>query len=457
MIKLPKNIRQIGTCTGTLKIYMEDYVETWTRQYAENMLTECAAAVFIGSYQTQGEESAVFLYGAVKADCIEEGKIRFTERVWTDIYEDIKKYFPDGEIMGWFLGGPSFLLEADTIQKVHADHFAGKDKVLLKYDALEQEEAFYVRISGRMTRQDGYYIYYDRNEGMQNYMIDHRLIPGSTEESFQDDTTQKIRRTVEENKERAARLRNERKQRLFPEPDASASKRVFDPKDASANKDSGTKPELKGMKGLVYTAGTLAAAAVLIIGASALNRYERLQEDALPVVAGSHGRTEAESTEEAKDEGEKESAEPDGTAESADSGEETKEPASGDNEAQNTASEELVTEEPQEESLSEMDRTEETDPTVTPEPPGPSESAGVSDSAGSNTSDGQEASDGASEDSEETAGGAVLKSYIVQKGDTLLGISWKLYQSPAYIEEIKELNQIENEDLIYIGQELIVP
>ena len=39
MIKLPKNIRQIGTCTGTLKIYMEDYVETWTRQYAENMLT----------------------------------------------------------------------------------------------------------------------------------------------------------------------------------------------------------------------------------------------------------------------------------------------------------------------------------------------------------------------------------------------------------------------------------
>ena len=104
-----------------------------------------------------------------------------------------------------------------------------------------------------------------------------------------------------------------------------------------------------------------------------------------------------------------------------------------------------------------MQQTEVPDPTVTPEPPGPSESAGVSDSAGSNASDGQEASDGASEDSEETAGGAALKSYIVQKGDTLLGISWKLYQSPAYIEEIKELNQIENEDLIYIGQELIVP
>ena len=204
------------------------------------------------------------------------------------------------------------------------------------------------------------------------------------------------------------------------------------------------------MKGLVYTAGTLAAAAVLIIGASALNRYERLQEDALPVVAGSHGRTEAESTEEAKDEGEKESAEPDGTTESADSGKETKEPASGENEAQNTASEEPVSEELQEESRSEMDQLEETDPTVTPEPTGPSESVGASDSAGPN------ASDGASEDSEETAGGAVLKSYIVQKGDTLLGIAWKLYQSPAYIEKIKELNQIENEDLIYIGQELIV-
>ena len=125
MIKLPKNIRQIGTCGGELKIYMEDYVETWLRRYAENALTECVAAVFIGECQETDGEKHLFLYGAVEADCIAEGKIRMTERVWTEIYEDIRKYFPEGEVVGWYLGGPAFLLEADAVRRVHGDHFAG--------------------------------------------------------------------------------------------------------------------------------------------------------------------------------------------------------------------------------------------------------------------------------------------------------------------------------------------
>ncbi len=47
--------------------------------------------------------------------------------------------------------------------------------------------------------------------------------------------------------------------------------------------------------------------------------------------------------------------------------------------------------------------------------------------------------------------------YIVKKGDTLVTISGRLYGSDEYVEEIQKLNQIENRDMIYEGQQLIVP
>ncbi len=466
MIRLPKNIRQIGTCKGTLKIYMEDYVETWTRQYAETALTECAAAVLIGACREQGEESAIFLYGAIKADCMEEGKIRFTERVWADIYEDIRKYFPDGEIMGWFLGGPSFLLETDAIQKVHADHFAGRDRVLLKYDALEQEEAFYVMRSGRLVRQDGYYIYYERNEGMQNYMVDHRLAAASSEESFRDDTTRKIRRTVEENRARAMKEeKNSGKPEVFPDSQAPAPEQ-----ESGSESRPVVRPMVRGMKGLVYTAGTLAAAVALIIGASALNRYEELQEeDALPVIAGNSGQVEAESLEESRETQEM----PEHTEGSEAAGEENTEAAAGEDAGEESVAgtEGETSGEQSAEQLTES-FTEPSDGSSGENPEGevsgslsgeeqgdsPEESTeGTGQSAQGENSDGEDGGDSDSPEDEETLGEEVWNYYTVEEGDTLLGISWKLYRSSAYIEEIKELNQIENEDLIYAGQELIVP
>ena len=47
--------------------------------------------------------------------------------------------------------------------------------------------------------------------------------------------------------------------------------------------------------------------------------------------------------------------------------------------------------------------------------------------------------------------------YEVAAGDTLAGISYKLYNSPDYIEEIMRLNNIDDENYIFVGQKLIVP
>ena len=47
--------------------------------------------------------------------------------------------------------------------------------------------------------------------------------------------------------------------------------------------------------------------------------------------------------------------------------------------------------------------------------------------------------------------------YTVQRGDTLAGISMKIYQSYDYIDALAEANQIANLDEIYPGQVLNIP
>ena len=49
-----------------------------------------------------------------------------------------------------------------------------KDQFFYTADPLDREDAFYLYENGHLFRQHGYYIYYDRNEAMQNYMIEIR-------------------------------------------------------------------------------------------------------------------------------------------------------------------------------------------------------------------------------------------------------------------------------------------
>ena len=68
----------------------------------------------------------------------------------------------------------------DKITKIHVDNFPGADKALFIVDPQDNDEAFYIYEQGELVRQAGYYIYYERNEDMQNYMVDHKS--GESEE-----------------------------------------------------------------------------------------------------------------------------------------------------------------------------------------------------------------------------------------------------------------------------------
>ena len=59
----------------------------------------------------------------------------------------------------------------DKIIRTHMDNFSGENKVLYMIDALDNEDAFYQFENYSLKKQRGYYIYYETNKEMKNYML----------------------------------------------------------------------------------------------------------------------------------------------------------------------------------------------------------------------------------------------------------------------------------------------
>lgn len=394
--KIPKNIRQVGKGKTNRKIYVEDYVMTFIKQLAGEEYSRYKVAVLVGQNIVQDGCRNIFIQGAVEIKENETSQdIIFTNDGWTHIYDDIKKYFPDLDIVGWFLGGPSYLLEdKGRIQKVHLDNFAGQDKTLLSYDNIEKEEAFHLYENGHLSKQEGYYIYYEKNEEMQNYMIDNKQ-PKSTEVTYEDRATKEIR-TIINNKKPATE-------------------------------------ENKGVTRLMYAAGTLLAIIILVVAAAMLDNYDQMKnmEDTINTLANNLKQVEEIFT---NYNDTKPTPSQKGTVDSSNNSKEGEsnleiQVVQGDIEP---AKDENASSLPEKELGSNGEgNVSNIKPTATPtKPPKQDETKQTQKE---------------------------VKYYIVQSGDTLAGIAYKLYDSANYISIIKELNDIDNEDMINSGQRLIVP
>lgn len=190
-ITLPKNIRQIGAPSGNIRIYIEDYVMTYLNQMANPNSTFARGAILVGEKEKSENGEVVFISGALPAQNLELDleETTFDGDTWSYIYQEVKTYFPDLEVMGWFLSRMGFSTEVnDMIVRLHLDNFPGADKVLYIMDSLEGEDAFYMAEGEYLRRQSGYYIYYARNEAMQNFMIESK---GTMEPEEPDEIEQK--------------------------------------------------------------------------------------------------------------------------------------------------------------------------------------------------------------------------------------------------------------------------
>lgn len=113
----------------------------------------------------------IFVKAMVEVREVIENSVIFNDDIWTDIYKDVKQYFENMNIVGWFVSLPySVSEEMKGIKKIHLDNFAGNDKVCFLSDRTEKEDGFYVYEQGNLKKQQGYYIYYEKNEKMKKYV-----------------------------------------------------------------------------------------------------------------------------------------------------------------------------------------------------------------------------------------------------------------------------------------------
>lgn len=144
-----------------------------------------------------------FIRGALLADAgeITEEHIEITQNMWQKIHEEQEKYFEGQEIVGWFLARQSLpMVVSELIGKVHRNQFGG-EKILMLMDTAEQEEAFFRYENNFLVRQSGYYIYYEKNTQMQNYMLEKNPeIQEESQETVQDDAVRAFRSLIQKKK-----------------------------------------------------------------------------------------------------------------------------------------------------------------------------------------------------------------------------------------------------------------
>ena len=169
-VRIPKNIHQIGNNSSNKKIYIEDYVMTYLKKSPSGE-DNVKYGVLLGDVKRAKGNVYIFVKGMVEVRDVIENSIIFNDDIWSGIYKDIKQFFEQLNIVGWYVSVPYRVSEdMNGIKKIHLDNFAGNDKVCFLKDRAENEEGFYSYEQSGFERQQGYYIYYEKNEKMKKYV-----------------------------------------------------------------------------------------------------------------------------------------------------------------------------------------------------------------------------------------------------------------------------------------------
>lgn len=399
-LHLPKNIRQIGNMQGLVRIYMEDYVYTYLHGSGRAGWAH-RGSIFLGGRQQGNGQKYIFISGLVRIpdEAFTDGVPEFTDLIWGGIYQEMKQFYEDVEILGWGMdvSGASAKLTSD-LEHIHRNAFQGQDKLIFLMDSLEKEEAFYVYEKNMLRRRDGYYVYYEKNPEMQEYMMQ-----GKTGQ--------------------------EQKPEVDPQQSVVTSYRAIT---AENSKKSG-----RGFRAFVYAASLALLVAVSAMGVNMIsnigkiNRLEEtlsfLETDKTQIESEVKKQPEKTDEEEKTDDALKET--PDDTSDvQADDTAEPGVPSDGDDEK-------VTDDAPENESGEEDTPDDNAGPSVEPRREEPEEEP--------------------EEDTQETTAFAGQEYYVVQKGESLLSISQKIYGAD-YTDELCELNELEDANKIYAGQKLLL-
>lgn len=239
--EIPKNVRQIGEVKGKTKVYIEDYITTFMKQISTRD-DKPKALILYGGRQTDGDTTLFFVNGAILAECCEDmqgERTVFKEDVWRDVNEKAGHFFKDSMVLGWIYMRYDLSDFVDApVLNTHKQFFREDQQIFMEYSVGERIENLYLFEKGNMTLQPGYFVYYERNEAMQNYMITIKQEEPEEVKPEVDKATQKFRGIVKEKKEEIHR---------------------------------------KQTMGVLYGTSVAMLLIVTIIGVTMLNNYEKMQ------------------------------------------------------------------------------------------------------------------------------------------------------------------------------------
>ena len=429
---LPKNIRQIGQISGNQKIYLEDYVITYLRQILtpdENM----RVMILYGHKEMIEDELYWFVNGAVEAqhDFFMEKTI-IDEESWKKVNEMAGKFFPELTVMGWAITREDSTEDLEEqIMRTQRQFFRPDQKLYFEYITSDKTEALYLHEKGKRNMLSGYYIYYERNECMQNYMVSLRTRERHPEEMNADHAARQFREVCQEKKQDLHKKRN---------------------------------------SAFATCVSLLLVMAILVIGITMLNNYEKMQSALLAenaqaadqtaeMAAGVQELPQAADTMEAVQTAGTDAAVDVSAAEQAD-------PAMAEQTtAEQTADENMTAENQADNGQAGDGQTADPNAATEISDKPSAETSTATDMAAADTDATENSGTDASQTVDETAEQASTSQtnasqetvYMIKQGDTLAKICMQYYGSLSKMGEVCERNQIENKDSIYYGQKIVLP
>ena len=458
---LPKNIRQIGQISGNQKIYLEDYVITYLRQILtpdENM----RVMILYGHKEMIEDELYWFVNGAVEAqhDFFMEKTI-IDEESWKKVNEMAEKFFPDLTVMGWAITREDSTEDLEEqIMRTQRQFFRPDQKLYFEYITSDKTEALYLHEKGKRNMLSGYYIYYERNECMQNYMVSLRTRERHPEEMNADHAARQFREVCQEKKQDLHKKRS---------------------------------------SAFATCVSLLLVMAILVIGITMLNNYEKMQsmERVLYQISGKMD----DATEVAADADtmQDQAVQDAMLAENAQAADQTAQMAAGVQElpqaadtmeavqtagtdaavdvsaaeqttdgqasAEQTADENMTAENQADNGQAGDGQTADPNAATEISDKPSAETSTATDMAAADTDATENSGTDASQTVDETAEQASTSQtnasqetvYMIKQGDTLAKICMQYYGSLSRMGEVCERNQIEDKDSIYYGQKIVLP
>lgn len=200
--KLPKNVCQMGEPESALRVYLEDYVNVFLKKAVAEDIS--SVGTFLGEICEVDGISHVFIRGAMvwEGAVAPGGTVRVDEYLRESMEQAAAKCFPGDQVVGWFLSGDAGNdLDYYQYQKLKRQILSARNTLLCINNA---EDRIFLRMTEDECRPlKGYYIYYEKNSNMQEYMLVSSL--SKKVEPQEEPAAQVVRQVLEERQEESRR------------------------------------------------------------------------------------------------------------------------------------------------------------------------------------------------------------------------------------------------------------